>query len=139
MSNSFHSITIVGNLGREPELRYTPSGQPVCSMSIATTRTYSNGAGEKVEEVCWFRASIWGKAGENAAQYLHKGSKVALVDARLVPDKQGNPRIWKKSDDTPGASFEVTCNTVHFLSKSNGGGEGAEAEVAEEQGEEIPF
>ncbi len=137
MANSFHTMTIVGNLGRDPELRYTNGGQPVCAMSVATTRTYQNAAGEKVEETCWFRASIWGKAGENAAQYLKKGSKVGLVDARLVPDKAGNPRIWTKQDGTPSASFEVTCNVVHFLSK-NGDVEGS-AVGDEPSGEEIPF
>lgn len=136
MANSFHQLTIVGNLGRDPEMRFTPSGQPVTTMSVATTRTYMKGE-EKVDETCWFRVTVWGKPAENCNNYLKKGAKV-LVLGRLIPDKGGNPRIWTKQDGTSGASFEVNAHEVHFLTSSNGNGQSMG--VTEEQpGEEIQW
>lgn len=133
---TYHTLIIVGNLGRDPEMRYTPSGQPVTSFSVASSRSYNNTAGEKVDETTWFRVSAWGKLAETCNQYLHKGSKV-LVEGRLVPDKNGGPRIWNRQDGTPSASFEVNANTVRFLSAR---GEGGEHVSDSPQGEEdIPF
>jgi single-strand DNA-binding protein len=139
MANSFHSLTIVGNLGRDPEMRYTPSGAPVTTFSVATTRVYNRADGTKVEETVWFRVTTWGKQAENCNQYLKKGAKVAVI-GRLTPGENGSPRIWTKQDGTPAASFEVNASEVHFLS-SNGGANGAAPadEAGEEQGEEIPF
>ena len=119
----YQSITIVGNVGKEPEMRYTPSGQAVTSFSVATNRQYTANNGEKVKETTWFRVSAWGKQAEICNQYVHKGSKV-LVEGRLTVDPAtGGPRIWSKQDGTAGASFEITANTVRFLS-SRGEGEG---------------
>jgi single-strand DNA-binding protein len=112
---SFHTLIVVGNLGRDPEMRYTPNGQPVTSFSVASSRSYTNNAGEKVEETTWFRVSVWGKMAETCNQYLHKGSKV-LVEGRLTADKNGSPRIWTRQDGTPSASFEINAQTVRFLS-----------------------
>ncbi len=112
----FQTIILAGNLGRDPEMRYTPSGQPVTSFSVATNRQYTNNSGETVKETIWFRVSVWGKMAETCNQYLKKGSKV-LVEGRLTPDKNtGGPRIWQKQDGSSGASFEVTAGTVRFLS-----------------------
>ncbi len=112
----FHEIIIVGNLGRDPELRYTPTGQAVTTMSVATNRQYTNSNGEQVKETIWFRVTVWGKQAETVNQYLRRGSKV-LVTGRLNPDPAtGGPRIWTRQDGTPGASFEVTAQTVRFLS-----------------------
>lgn len=139
---SFHTIIIVGNLGRDPEMRFLPSGQPVTSFSMASSRSYTNSQGEKIDETLWFRVSVFGKAAETCNQYLHKGSKV-LVEGRLQADKNGSPRIWTRQDGTPGASFEVTSSTVRFLSaRGEGGGEGGEAggEMAgSEDTGDIPF
>jgi single-strand DNA-binding protein len=119
----YHTIIIVGNVGRDPEMRYTPSGQPVTSFSVATNRQYTANNGEKVKETTWFRISAWGKQAEICNQYLRKGSKV-LVEGHLAIDQAtGGPRIWTKQDGTAGASFEVTAGTVRFLS-SRGEGEG---------------
>jgi single-strand DNA-binding protein len=134
---SFHTIIIVGNLGRDPEMRYTPSGQPVTSFSVASSRSYTNPGGEKVDETTWFRVTAWGKQAETCNQYLHKGSKV-LVEGRLIPDKNGGPRVFSRQDGTSGASFEVNASTVRFLSARgevgepmmDGGGQGED---------EIPF
>ena len=112
----YHTIIIVGNLGRDPEMRYTPSGQAVTNFSLATNRKYTDSKGQQVEETIWFRVATWGKLAETCNQYLKSGSKV-LVEGRLVPDlNTGGPRIWNRQDGTPAASFEVTAQTVRFLS-----------------------
>jgi single-strand DNA-binding protein len=144
----FHTIIIVGNLGRDPEMRYTPTGQAVTSFSVATSRKYSNSAGQMVEETLWFKVSAWGKQAETCSQYLKKGSKV-LVEGRLTGDPAtGSPRIWTRQDGTAGTSFEVTAATVRFLSskgdgmgESGAGGGGAyEAHGMSDGGEgDIPF
>ncbi|RPI92569.1 MAG: single-stranded DNA-binding protein [Chloroflexi bacterium] len=141
----FHTIIIVGNVGKDPEMRYTPSGQAVTSFSVATNRQYTTGSGEQVKETIWFRITTWGKQAEICNQYLKKGSKV-LIEGRLTPDKNtGGPRIWNKQDGSTGASFEVTAGTVRFLSSRGeatgegpmmgGGMEGAEIPAEDD----IPF
>ncbi len=112
----YHTIIIVGNLGRDPEMRFTPGGQAVTNFSVATSRQYTGNDGQLVKETIWFRVSTWGKLAETCNQYLRKGRKV-LVEGRLVPDKDsGGPRIWTKQDGTAAASFEVSASTVRFLS-----------------------
>ena len=87
----------------------------------------------------WFRVSVFGKSAESCNNYLHKGSKV-LVEGRLTADKNGSPRIWNRQDGTPGASFEVTANTVRFLSpKGEGEGMGGDESPISAGDEEIPF
>lgn len=123
----YQSLTIVGNVGKDPEMRYTPTGQAVTSFSLATNRQYTGSNGEQVKETIWFRVSTWGKLAETCNQYVKKGSKV-LVEGRLTADKNtGGPRIWTKQDGSSGASFEVTANTVRFLSSRQEGGEGGAA------------
>jgi single-strand DNA-binding protein len=120
----YHTIIIVGNVGKDPEMRYTPSGQAVTSFSVATNRQYTAGNGEQVKETIWFRVSTWGKTAEVCNQYVKKGSKV-LVEGRLTPDKNtGGPRVWTKQDGTTGASFDITASTVRFLSSRGETGEG---------------
>ena len=142
----YQTIIIVGNVGRDPEMRYTPSGQAVTSFSVATNRQYTNNNAETVKETIWFRVSAWGKTGETCNQYLKKGSKV-LVEGRLTADPAtGGPRIWQAQDGTSRASFEVSAQTVRFLSsrsETEGGGMGIAA-VSEDGGipaesEDIPF
>src|SRR5512137_2783344 len=142
----FQTIIIVGNVGRDPEMRYTPSGQAVTSFSVATNRQYTNNNGEAVKETIWFRVSAWGKTGEVCNQYLKKGSKV-LVEGRLTADpKTGGPRIWQSQDGSPRASFEVSAQTVRFLtsrSETEGSGTGGAPAVDEggvpAENEDIPF
>src|SRR6185369_14782291 len=74
----FHTIIIVGNVGKDPEMRYTPSGQAVTSFSVATNRQYTTGSGEQVKETIWFRVTTWGKQAEVCNQYVKKGSKVLV-------------------------------------------------------------
>lgn len=141
----FHTIIIVGNLGKDPEMRYTPAGQAVTSFSVATNRRYTASNGEQVNETIWFRVSAWGKQAEICNQFLKKGSKV-LIEGRLTPDKNtGGPRIWQKQDGTSGASFEVTAQTVRFLTSRGevdaGGGMAADGgDMATAPAEDdIPF
>lgn len=129
----YHTLIIVGNLGKDPEMRYTPSGQAVTSFSVASNRKYTSSNGEQVNETIWFRVSAWGKQAEICNQYLKKGSKV-LVEGRLTPDKStGGPRLWQKQDGTSAASFEVNAQTVRFLSTRGEGdaGSGMAAEAGE--------
>lgn len=120
----YQSLTIVGNVGRDPEMRYTPTGAAVTSFNVATNRQYTNNAGETIKETIWFRVTTWGKQAEVCNQYVKKGSKV-LVEGRLTADgATGGPRVWTAQDGTPRASFEVTANTVRFLS-SRGEGDGS--------------
>ncbi len=136
---TFHTIIIIGNLGRDPEMRYTPSGQAVTSFSVASSRSYNDTNGQRVEETTWFRITAWGKLAETCSQYLHKGSKV-LVEGRLTPDKNGGPRIWTRQDGTSGASFEVNAATVRFLSTRGEGGMGDSMDgPSGEPEDEIPF
>lgn len=121
---TYHTIVVVGNLGREPEMRYTPSGQPVTSFSIASSRSYVNTTGEKVDETIWFRITAWGKLAETCAQYLHKGKQV-LVEGRLISDpKSGGPKMWTNKEGKESASFEINASTVRFLGQRGEGGSG---------------
>ncbi len=142
----YQTIIIVGNVGRDPEMRYTPSGQAVTSFSVATNRQYTNNNGETVKETIWFRVSAWGKTGETCNQYLKKGSKV-LVEGRLTADPAtGGPRVWTGQDGSPRASFEVSAQTVRFLSSRGetessaaGSTPAAEEGGAPAENEDIPF
>jgi single-strand DNA-binding protein len=112
----YQRIEIIGNLGKEPEMKFTPSGQSVTSFSVATTNQYKDKNGEAVKETTWFRVQVWGAQAENCHKYLAKGSKV-FVAGRMVADKAtGAPKIWTKGDGTSGASFEINAQEVKFLS-----------------------
>lgn len=136
----FHKIILVGNLGRDPEMRYTPSGQAVCNLNVATNRTWSRD-GEQQKETIWFRVTVWGRQAETVHQYLRKGRTV-LIEGRMNPDENGNPRVWTGNDGQPRASFEITAQTVRFL-----GGRGESTDFEEDDSflggpqseDEIPF
>ncbi len=139
----FHTVILVGNLGREPEMRYTPEGQSVTNFSVASNRQYTNSAGEQIKETVWFRIAVWGKQAETCNQYLRKGSRV-LIEGRLNPDPEtGGPRIWE-GNGRHGASYEVTAHTVRFLStreedQANAEGESNGSSAGSGEQEEIPF
>ena len=116
MSRGLNKVLLIGRLGRNPEMRYTPSGQAVTNFNVATSRRYTSSDGNQVEETVWFRVSTWGKTAEVCNQYLKKGKKV-LVEGRLNPDSEtGGPKIWNRQDGTAAASYEITAGTVRFLS-----------------------
>jgi single-strand DNA-binding protein len=105
---SFNKITIVGYLGRDPELRYTPQGTAVCKLSVATTERRKNAAGEPEEHTTWFRVTVWGRQAELANEYLSRGRQV-YIEGRLrleeYTNREGNPRI----------SPEVNATDIQFL------------------------
>jgi single-strand DNA-binding protein len=137
----YQNLIIVGNLGRDPEMRYTPSGQAVTNFNLATNRKYTTSDGNQVKETTWFRISTWGKTAEACNQYLKKGSKV-LVEGRLNPDPDtGGPKIWTRQDGTSAASFEITANQVQFLSTraEDEGAYTADDSQGISEPEDIPF
>ncbi len=112
----YQSLTVIGRLGRDPEMRYLPNGDPVTNFNVATDRVYNDRSGQKVSETTWFRVSVFGKQAENANQFLSKG-KMVLVEGRLnVDPKSGGPATYSRADGSVGASFEITANTIRFLS-----------------------
>ena len=141
----YHKILLVGNLGRDPEMRYLQSGTSVTSFSMATSEKWTGQDGQPQERTIWWRVSVFGKSGEAVNEYLKKGSKV-LVEGRMNADpKTGNPRLWSGQDGQMRSSFEVTALTVKFLSsrgETGGGGQSMgsgmmDAEPVDET--EIPF
>lgn len=134
----YQKVVIVGNLGRDPEMRYTPQGTPVTNFSVATNRRWTNADGSPGEETVWFRVTAWRRLAETCNQYLNKGRQV-LVEGRLRPDPEtGGPRIWTGQDGVARASFEITALNVKFLGRRDEGvAMGPEEEAIEE--EEIPF
>ena len=111
----YQTIILIGNLGKDPEMRFTPSGQPVTTLSVATNRRYNNPNGQPVKATTWYRITVWGKQAEACNQHLHKGSRV-LVEGRLTPDPEtGGPHIWENNGKY-GASFEVNASAVRFVS-----------------------
>jgi single-strand DNA-binding protein len=141
---AYQKLIIVGNLGKDPEMRYMPDGTPVTTLNIATNRKWNSPDGSQNEETTWFRVTFWRKQAETAAQYLTKGRQV-MIEGRLTPDKAtGGPKIWTRQDGTPGASYEVTGDRLVLLGgrggEAAGGGAPGAAEAPEAYGEEeIPF
>ncbi|MGC9400777.1 MAG: single-stranded DNA-binding protein [Anaerolineae bacterium] len=142
---SYQKIIIVGNLGGEPEMRYTPDGTPVTNFSVATNRRWTNPDGSPGEETTWFRVTAWRRQAETVAQYLKKGRQV-MVEGRMNPDRAtGGPRIWTGQDGVARASYEVTAERVIFLQGGSREDEGEEkvgrtGEAAPEYAEDdIPF
>lgn len=120
----FEQIMLIGNLTADPELRYTPSGDAVCNFSMATNRKWTTAAGEKQEQVTWWRITSWGKQGEAINTYLSKGNQVQVV-GRMNPDKDtGNPRIWNDHSGEARASYEINASTVNFLQGGTNQAEG---------------
>jgi single-strand DNA-binding protein len=116
MAGSVNKVILIGNLGSKPELKYLPSGQAVCEMRIATNETFTDKNQQKQERTEWHRVVVWGKQGENSAQYLDKGRQV-YIEGRL------QTRSW--DDKTSGEKrymTEIVANTVQFLGGQGGGG-----------------
>ena len=121
----YQKLVIVGNLGNDPELRYTQSGQAVTNLSVATSRRWTDNNGQPQDETIWFRVSVWGKQAEACNQYLSKGRQV-LCEGRLTADKEtGGPRVWQAQDGSYRASYEMTAFEVRFIgNRGEGGGSG---------------
>ncbi len=109
----YNKVILIGNLTKDPELRYTPQGTPVCTLRLASTTKYKSGDTMK-EDALFINVIVWGKQGETAAQHLGKGRSV-LVEGRL------QERRWE-SDGQKKSMFEVVANVVRFLGKKDEGG-----------------
>lgn len=130
MSRGLNKVMIIGNLGRDPEMRYTPSGRPVTSFSVATSRTWTTSDGERHTETEWFNIVAWGNLAEICNQYLSKGQRV-YVEGRL------QTRRWEDNDGNKHTSTEVVANEMIILDDrrdSNLTAEDDEADV-----DEFPF
>jgi single-strand DNA-binding protein len=116
---SVNKVILVGRLGRDPEVRFTSSGQAVANFSMATDETYKDRAGERQKRTEWHKIVVWGKQAEIAQKYLRKGSLIFLegrIQSREYQDRDQNKRT----------SFEIVCNNFRMLGgKGDGGGGGA--------------
>ncbi|HEX8502858.1 MAG TPA: single-stranded DNA-binding protein [Pyrinomonadaceae bacterium] len=112
---SFNKIIIVGNLGRDPELSYTPQGTAVCKFSVATNERRRDKAGEQQDITTWFRVTVWGKQAENVSKYLSKGRKVYL-EGRLHMEE------WTDREGKPRQTLEVNASDVQFIDSAGAGG-----------------
>jgi single-strand DNA-binding protein len=108
---SFNKIIIVGNLGRDPELRYTPQGTPVCNFTVATNEKRRDKAGEQQDITTWFSVTFWGRQAETAAQYLTKGRPV-YVEGRLHMEE------WTDKDGKIRQTLRVNGSELQFLGAS---------------------
>lgn len=138
----YQQIVLVGNLGRDPEMRYMPDGRPVTNFSLATNRRWNDRqTGEQKEETVWWRVSVFGPQAEACNQYLSKGQR-ALVDGRMRPDPStGGPRLWTGNDGTTRTSYEITANRVLFLGGRAEGGAATldEPDAGDVDADGIPF
>jgi len=126
---SLNKIMLIGNVGSDPEMRYTPNGKAVTSFRMATNRRYTTPSGESREETEWFRVSVWGKQAESCNQFLSKGKRV-YVEGRL------RSQNWEGQDGQMRTSLEVSANRVIFLDRA------ASTSLPEEGGlepEDLPF
>ena len=119
-----NKITVIGHLGRDPEMRYTPNGQAVTSFSVASSRRYTTSGGEQKEETEWFNVSAWGKLGETCNQYLTKGQQV-YIEGRM------SSRTYEGRDGQTRVSIDVFLNDVQFLGRSGDGGGAPASELYE--------
>ena len=112
----FHKTTVIGHVGRDAEMRFTPSGKAVTSFSVAA----NDGFGENKKTI-WYRVTAWEKLAETCNQYVKKGMLV-YVEGRLQADTQtGGPRLWQGNSGDWSASFELTANEIRFLSRTDNG------------------
>ncbi|MCX8024139.1 MAG: single-stranded DNA-binding protein [Thermanaerothrix sp.] len=108
MSRGLNKVMLIGHLGRDPEMRYTPSGRPVTTFTIATTRTWNTSNGERHTETEWFNVVTWGNLAEICKQYLSKGQQV-YVEGRL------QTRRWEDSEGNKHTSVEIVANEMMIL------------------------
>ncbi|HEX2485248.1 MAG TPA: single-stranded DNA-binding protein [Myxococcota bacterium] len=142
---SVNKVILVGNLGRDPEIRYTPSGQAVANFTLATSENFTNREGKREERTEWHRIVVWGKTAELCTQYLAKGRSV-YIEGRL------QTREWEDKEGQKRRTTEVVAQSVQFLggprgagggtgggAPRDGGGFGGGDESPPPQGDDIPF
>lgn len=119
MAASLNKVLLIGNLTRDPELRYVPSGTAVATFTIAVNRVYTSQAGEKKEEVSFIRIVVWGRRAEVCGEYLSKGSPV-FIEGRL------QSRSWEGQDGQKRSTTEVIADNVQFLRGAGSAGKGGD-------------
>jgi single-strand DNA-binding protein len=133
---SLNKVLLIGNVGTDPEMRFTPNGNPVTSFRIATNRVYTTSEGERKQETEWFTIVTWRKLAESCNQFLTKGQRV-YVEGSL------RTRIWEGQDGQKRSRVEVVANRVLFLDKQAAAmlpGDESAIEVADEvEPEDLPF
>jgi len=133
---SLNKVMIIGNVGGEPEMRFTPSGNPVTSFRMATNHIYTTPDGERKQETEWFTVVAWGRLAEQCNQFLTKG-RLVYAEGRL------RTRSWESQDGQKHYRTEVIANRVTFLDRQAAAAlpedKGGEAEVSEIEPEDIPF
>jgi len=123
---SFSKMIVVGNLGKDPELRYLPDGRPVASFSVCANERRRNGAGEATETQTWFKANVYGKSAEAVSEHLQKGDEV-YIEGRLKAE------MWDGRDGEKHLTLNIHTSDVQFLGKRRrNGGDAAAAEAAAE-------
>jgi single-strand DNA-binding protein len=113
---SVNKVILVGNLGRDPEVRYLPSGDAVANVTLATTETWKDKSGEKQEQTEWHRVAMFGKTAEIAGEYLKKGSQV-YIEGRL------QTRKWTDKEGQERTTTEIRCDRMQMLGSRSGGSE----------------
>lgn len=126
--SSFLNIVIVGNLGGDPEMRYTPDGTPVCSFNVAVNRKWTGSDGNTSEKVTWLRVTCWRKLAESCNQYLSKGRQVLVAAGDIATS------VWTDQEGKPRATLEVTARDVRFLGNGH-----QETDTVEEEEQEPAF
>ncbi|MCX6010751.1 MAG: single-stranded DNA-binding protein [Chloroflexi bacterium] len=135
---TLNKVMIIGNVGTEPEMRFTPNGNPVTSFRVATNRVYTTPEGERRQETEWFTVVAWNRLAENCNQYLTKGQRV-YAEGRL------HTRSWEGQDGQQRSRSEIVANRVLFLDRqamapvSGEGGEEAGPSEPEPTVEDVPF
>jgi single-strand DNA-binding protein len=130
MSRGLNKVMIIGRLGRDPEMRYTPSGRPVTTFSLATSRTWNTSDGERRTETEWFNVVAWGSLAEICKQYLTKGQQV-YVEGRL------QTRHWEDSESIKHSSTEIVANEMIILGDRRDANNSVDLDAESE--DEFPF
>ncbi len=138
MSRGLNKIMIIGHLGRDPEMRYTPSGRPVTTFTVAVSRSWNTVDGERHNETEWFNIVAWGNLAEICKQYLYKGQQV-YVEGRL------QTRRWEDKEGQKHTSVEIVASEMMMLGERRENNQAQELDTASEQPEpaidedEFPF
>jgi single-strand DNA-binding protein len=130
-----NKVMIIGNVGTDPEMRFTPNGKPVTSFSLATSRTFTSPEGERRQETEWFNVVTWNRLAETCNQFLAKGRR-AYVEGRL------HTRTWEGQDGQKRVRVEVVANSVLFLDRGGAAApteEAVEGTETAEAADELPF
>ncbi|MBN1665966.1 MAG: single-stranded DNA-binding protein [Anaerolineales bacterium] len=130
MSRGLNKVMIIGHLGRDPEMRYTPSGRPVTTFSVAASRSWTTSDGERRSETEWFNVVAWGNLAEICNQYLTKGQQV-YIEGRL------QTRQWDDNEGKRHSTVEIVANEMIMLGERRGSEQEADLPVEEE--DEFPF